>query len=67
MTPDDINNSQTTARIDSGETSQRVGGVTTAWDETIISARVEQSIWDAALASADDALVLVQWLESLRT
>ena len=67
MTPDDINNSQTTARIDSGETSQRVDGVTTAWDETIISARVEQSIWDAALASADDALVLVQWLESLRT
>jgi hypothetical protein len=67
MTTDDINNSQTTARVDSGETSQRVDGVTTSWNETIIRASVEQPIWDAALASADDALVLVQWLESLRT
>ncbi len=67
MTTDDINNSQTTARVHSGETSQRVDGVTTSWNETIIRASVEQPIWDAALASADDALVLVQWLESLRT
>lgn len=67
MTSDDINNSQTTAHVFSGECSLRDNGVSTSWDEIIISAKVEQPIWDAALASADDALVLVQWLESLRT
>ena len=67
MTPDDINDSQTQAIINSGERFVRVDGVVSSWEQTIISAKVEQSIWDAALASADDALVLVQWLESLRT
>ena len=67
MTPDDINDSQTQAIINSGERFVRVDGVVSSWEQTIISAKVEQSIWDQALASADDALVLVQWLESLRT
>ena len=66
MTLDDINDSQTQAVISSGERIVRVDGVVSSFDQTIISAKVEQSIWDAALASADDALVLVQWLESLR-
>ncbi len=29
--------------------------------------QIKKSQWDEALASADDALVLVQWLESKRT
>jgi len=29
--------------------------------------QIKKSQWDAALASADDALVFVQWLESKRT
>ena len=66
MTLDDINDSQTQAVISSGERIVRVDGVVSSFDQTIIRAKVEQSIWDAALASADDALVLVQWLESLR-
>ena len=66
MTLDDINDSQTQAIINSGERFVRVDGVVSSWEQTIISAKVEQSIWDQALASADDALVLVQWLESLR-
>mgnify|MGYP003117759884 CR=1 FL=1 len=66
MTTNDINDSQTQAVTSSGERIVRVDGVVSSCDQTIISAKVEQSIWDAALASADDALVLVQWLESLR-
>ena len=66
MTPDDINNSNTKASIVGSECAQRIDGVSSSWTETVINAGVEQSIWDAALASADDALVLVQWFESLR-
>tara|TARA_R100000458_G_C8249915_1_gene227084 strand:+ start:247 stop:450 length:204 start_codon:yes stop_codon:yes gene_type:complete len=66
MTPDDINNSNTRASIFGSECSQRINGVSSSWTESVVNARIEQSIWDQALASADDALVLVQWLESLR-
>tara|TARA_R100000664_G_C2760052_1_gene150643 strand:- start:2193 stop:2396 length:204 start_codon:yes stop_codon:yes gene_type:complete len=66
MTTDDINNSNTSANVNSSDCVQRIDGVTSSWTETVVNARVEKSIWDAALASADDALVLVQWLESLR-
>ncbi len=66
MTPDDINNSQTRAYVYESDCSSLHDGVGITWTETTVSARIEQSIWDQALASADDALVLVQWLESLR-
>jgi len=66
MTLDDINNSETKANLYESECSSTVNGVTSIWTETVVNARVEQSIWDQALASADDALVLVQWLESKR-
>lgn len=67
MTQDDLNNSHSEAFLQTINCVQTVDGVTTEWDLVSISGDgVEKSLWDAALASADDALVLVQWLESKR-
>ena len=37
------------------------------YDLVTIECDVAKDTFDAALASADDALILVQWLESKRT
>ena len=68
MTQDDCNNSHSEMKLASG-TFQSVsgnGGSVLEFDRVLVRGHIEQPIWDAALASADDALVLVQWLESLR-
>ena len=66
MTPEEIENSKTNAKINTLDCAIRVDGVDSQWLEIHINAGIDKSIWDQALASADDALVLVQWLESLR-
>ena len=69
MTQDDCNNSHSKIKVGSG-TFQSVSGSDGSvleYDRVLFKGQIEQPIWDAALASADDALVLVQWLESLRT
>ena len=69
MTQDECNNSHSKIKVGSG-TFQSVSGSDGSvleYDRVLIRGHIEQPIWDAALASADDALVLVQWLESHRT
>tara|TARA_R100000306_G_C4368829_1_gene138942 strand:+ start:1653 stop:1859 length:207 start_codon:yes stop_codon:yes gene_type:complete len=67
MTQDDLNNSNADAIVDT------VDSVTTTADSSVqtffvqAELSIETSHWDAALASAADALVLVQWLESKRS
>jgi len=68
MTEADINNSRTEVQIITTGHWETVDDVDSQWESVNISgAGVEKSIWDAALASAADALVLVTWLESKRT
>ena len=68
MTEADINNSRTEVQIITTGHWETVDDVDSQWESVNISgAGVEKSIWDSALASAADALVLVTWLESKRT
>ena len=67
MTEDDLNNGKSTAQLDDIDRATRVDGVVNQWDEVNIRAGIVSTQWDAALASAADALVLVQWLQSKRT
>ena len=68
MTDADINNSRTEVQIITTSRWETVDGVDSQWESVNISGEgVDKSIWDAALASAADALVLVQWLEAKRT
>lgn len=58
--PDNIRNR---SHLGTQEVSDEIGnGNLVAGDFSI-----DKTLWDAALASADDALSLVQWLESKRT
>ena len=66
MTSEDIDNSKTNAKISTIDCALRVDGVDSQWVEIHINAGIDKSVWDQALASASDALVLVQWLESKR-
>ena len=67
MTEQDIDNSRTGAKVGTIDCAVRVDGVDSQWLEVHINAGIDESVWDQALASASDALVLVQWLESKRT
>ena len=68
MTNDDINNSRTEIKLMTSGRWETVDGVDSQWESVLFSGDgIDKSIWDAALASADDALVLIQWLESKRT
>ena len=67
MTQDDLNNSKSEADVFDTDRATRVDGVVSQWDVVNVRADIVSTQWDAALASADDALVLVQWLESKRT
>ncbi len=68
MTNDDINNSRTEIQLMTSSRWETVDGVDGQWESVLFSGDgIDKSIWDAALASADDALVLIQWLESKRT
>ena len=68
MTNDDINNSRTEIKLMTSGRWETVDGVDSQWESVLFSGDgIDKSIWDAALASADAALVLIQWLESKRT
>ena len=67
MTNDDIENSKTDISVETWGWSERTDGVDSSWNTVFLSGDgIDKSIWDAALASAEDALVLIQWLESKR-
>ena len=68
MTQDDLNNEQeaqagahelTVSEVDADK-------VVTSWDLVKFSIALPKPMWDEIKASAADALVLVQWLESKR-
>ena len=67
MTQDDLNNGRSEANVFDTDIATSTGGVTDQWDVVNVHAGIVSTQWDAALASADDALVLVQWLQSKRT
>ena len=67
MTQDDLNNGKSEADVFDTDVAISTGGVTDKWDVVNVRANIVSTQWDAALASADDALVLVQWLQSKRT
>jgi hypothetical protein len=66
MTQDDCNNSMSNISLNSQIMQISSGSDNQSYDQIYMQGEIEKTIWDAALASADDALVLVQWLESKR-
>jgi len=66
MTQDDLNNGRSEANVYDTDVATSTNGVTDQWDVVNVRANIVSTQWDAALASADDALVLVQWLQSKR-
>ena len=67
MTQDDLNNGRSEANVYDTDVAISTNGVTDQWDVVNVRADIVSTQWDAALSSADDALVLVQWLQSKRT
>ena len=67
MTQDDCNNSMSNISVNSQITQISSGSGNQSYDQIYVQGEIEETLWDAALASADDALVLVQWLESKRS
>ena len=66
MTQDDLNNSKSGANVYTTDRATRVDGVVDQFNVVNINAGVIDTLWDLAVASADDALVLVRWLDSKR-
>ena len=67
MTQDDCNNSRSEIKVQTEQFISESSTETIEFDQIGFKGTIEKNLWDAALASADDALVLVQWLESKRT
>ena len=67
MTEHDLNTGKSIANVYDTDVDISMNGVTDQWDVVNVRADIVSTQWDAALASADDALVLIQWLESKRT
>ena len=66
MTQDDCNNSMSNISLGTQTLQISSDSGNQDYDQVYVQGEIEKTIWDAALASADDALVLVQWLESKR-
>jgi hypothetical protein len=66
MTQDDCNNSMSNISLGTQTLQISSDSGNQNYDQVYVQGEIEKTIWDAALASADDALVLVQWLESKR-
>ncbi len=66
MTQDDLNNGRSEANVFDTDIAISTSGVTDQWDVVNVRANIVSTQWDEALASADAALVLVQWLQSKR-
>ena len=67
MTQDDCNNSMSNISLGTQTLQISSDSGNQNYDQVYVQGEIEKTIWDAALASADDALVLVQWLESKRS
>ena len=69
MTQDDLNNDPVTNifNIYTGERKVKNAGMTGPAETVEIQTSISLALWNDALASGDDALVLIQWLESKRT
>lgn len=67
MTQDDCNNSMSNISLGTQTLQISSDSGNQSYDQVYVQGEIEKTIWDAALASADDALVLVQWLESKRS
>jgi hypothetical protein len=67
MTEDELNNGNSVANVYDTDVAISTNGVTDQWDVVNVRADIVSTQWDEALASADAALVLVQWLQSKRT
>jgi len=68
MTQDDLNNEQEARAGAQESTISEVDAdkVVTSWDVVRFSATLPTTMWDEIKASAADALVFVQWLDSKR-
>lgn len=66
MTQDEMESSESEAEVTTSDTVTTVDGVSTETVFIDIRCEIDQTYWDAALADSEDALVLVQWLESKR-
>jgi hypothetical protein len=64
MTQDDCNNSQSDIILGDRSLYVQSESSNESYEQVYLQGTVEKTIWDAAKASADDALVLVQWLDS---
>ena len=64
MTQDDCNNSQSDIILGDRSLYVQSESSNESYEQVYLQGTVEKAIWDAAKASADDALVLVQWLDS---
>ena len=67
MTEHDLNTGKSIANVYDTDVAISTNGVTDQWDVVNVRADIVSTQWDEALASADAALVLVQWLQSKRT
>jgi|TARA_A100001515_G_scaffold136174_1_gene127685 hypothetical protein len=66
MTQDDCENSNSKIHVQT-ENFESVGpSGTVQYDLVGLHGEIDKTIWDTALTSADNALVLLQWLESKR-
>jgi hypothetical protein len=64
MTQDDCNNSQSDIILGDRSLYVQSESSNESYEQVYLQGTVEKTIWDAAVTSADDALVLVQWLNS---
>ena len=69
MTQDDLNNDPVTIifNIYTGERKVKGAGMDGPAETVEIQTSISLALWNDALASGDDALVLIQWLESQRS
>ena len=69
MTQDDLNNDPVTNIFDiyTGERKVKDAGMAGPAETVEIQTSISLALWNDALASGDDALVLIQWLESNRS
>ena len=67
MTQNDCDNSKSYISIETLSLTETGSGESIHSKLVRLVGEIDKTIWDQALASADDALVLVQWLESKRS
>ena len=66
MISDDLENSKSEVEVTTSDSVETVEGVSTETVFINLWGEVDKVCWDEALNNADNALVLIQWLESKR-